>query len=501
MIPGQQIVADLLAGSEAEEDAVLAALSDADMARFDAEFAAWAHEGQLAPATAPDGSRWRTWVVMAGRGFGKTRGGAEWVLDCVRSSIPRVGGDLNRDGAHSMEAPACAGDRVGQVRPSQPPRGHSIPTVPLHHASHGSPPRAGEDFRIALVAATVDEARRIMVEGESGILACARDREILEWAPSRRELVFANGAIATLFSGASPEALRGPQHHVAWCDELAKWRHPDATWDMLQLGLRLGNAPRALVTTTPKGGCAALARILADPATAQTGGSTRANPYLPPAFLSAIAAQYGGTRMGREEIDGVLLPDVQGSLWPRALIERARGPAPGAEALRRIVVAVDPPASAEGTCGIVVCGLTGSGESQVAHVLADCSASGLSPEGWARAVAAAAHVWGADRVIAEKNMGGDMVLAVLKGAGIRLPITLVSASRGKVRRAEPVAGQFERGRARLAGRFPELEDQLGAMVTGGDYAGNGSPDRADAMVWGLWALLLAPGAEPRIRAM
>jgi phage terminase large subunit-like protein len=353
-------------------------------------------------------------------------------------------------------------------------------------------------MRIALVAATVDEARRIMVEGASGIIACAREEEIAEWAPSRRELVFANGAIATLYSGASPEALRGPQHHIAWCDELAKWRHPDATWDMLQLGLRCGDNPRALVTTTPKGGCAALGRILADPATVETGGSTRVNPHLPPAFLTAIEAAYGGTRMGREEIDGVLLADVQGSLWPRELIEASRGAPPLQRDIRRVVVGVDPPASAAGTCGIVVCALDAAG---VGHVLADRSAGGLSPEGWARAVAAAAEGFGADRVIAEKNQGGDMVRSCLKSAGLALPVTLVSASRGKTVRAEPVAGLFESGRARLAGRFPALEDQLGGMVTGGNYAGPGaSPDRADAMVWALWALILAPKAEPRVWA-
>lgn len=441
----QDALAALLAAHRDDEAAAVDAMAPADLEALHACFPAWAHAGQLPPGPLADGRPWRTWVLMAGRGFGKTRSGAEWVLDCVRES------------------------------------GSSAP---------------GEGFRIALVAATVEEARRIMVEGESGILACAREGEIAEWAPSRRELLFATGAVATLFSGASPGSLRGPQHHIAWCDELAKWRHPDATWDTLQLGLRCGPNPRALVTTTPRGGCAALARILADPATALTGGSTHANPHLPPAFLAAVEAQYGGTRMGREEIDGVLLPDVAGSLWPQALIEAGRGPVPAAGALRRVVVGVDPPASAEGTCGIVVCGLDAEG---VGHVLADRSASGLSPEGWARAVAAAAEGWGADRVVAEKNMGGDMVKAVLKGAAIRLPITLVSATRGKTRRAEPVAGQFERGSAKLAGRFPELEDQLGGMVMGGDYAGSGSPDRADAMVWALWALLLAPAAEPRVR--
>ncbi len=367
---------------------------------------------------------------------------------------------------------------------------------PLRQRSALPPPPVGEDLRIALVAATADEARAVMVEGPSGILACAGPNEIADWLPSRGLLKFASGAEATLYSGASPNALRGPQHHFAWCDELAKWRHPLSTWDMLQFGLRCGPAPRALVTTTPRGGCAALAEILAAPDTVQTGGASSANPHLPPAFLSAVTVRYGGTRLGREELDGEFLSEIAGSLWPLALLDASRGPMPAPETLRRVVVAVDPPASAAGTCGIVACGLDAGG---VAHVLADCSAEGLSPEGWARAVAAAAEAWQADRVVAEKNQGGDMVRSVLRAAGLVLPLTLVSATRSKVRRAEPVAGLFESGRARLAGRFPELETQLSGLVAGGDYMGPGkSPDRADAMVWALHALMFAARGPVRV---
>jgi len=337
-----------------------------------------------------------------------------------------------------------------------------------------------------------------MVEGASGLLACARPGEIAEWSPSRHELVFDGGARAMLFSGANPEALRGPQHDFAWCDELAKWRHPERTWDMLQLGLRCGARPRALVTTTPRGGCAALKRILAAPDTALSGGRTWDNPHLPEAFFAAVDSAYGGTRLAREEIDGEWLDDVAGSLWPAALVERCRGAAPAEDSLRRVVVGVDPPASAAGACGIVVCALDAAG---VGHVLADRSAGGLSPEGWARAVAAAAAAHGADRVVAEKNQGGDMVEAVLKGAGIALPISLVSATRGKAARAEPVAGLFEAGKARFAGRFPELEAQLAGLVPHGYEGPGGSPDRADAMVWALWALLLQRRAEPRIHQL
>ncbi|MFT4028037.1 MAG: ATP-binding protein, partial [Novosphingobium sp.] len=219
-----------------------------------------------------------------------------------------------------------------------------------------------------------------------------------------------------------------------------------------------------------------------------------ANPHVAPAWVAAMRGTMGQTRLGRQELDGVLLEDVAGTLWPQALIERSRGPAPAD--LRRVVVGVDPPASAQGTCGIVVCGLDAGG---VGHVLADRSAMGLSPEGWARAVAAAAEAYGADRVVAETNQGGDMVRAVLRAAGIALPITPACATRGKAARAEPVAGLFESGKARLAGRFPELEEELAGLVPQG-YEGPGrSPDRADAMVWALWALLIAPRAEPRVR--
>ncbi len=472
----------LLDLTEAEQADLLRATPSYLTVATNRHFPSWAHAGQLAPAACDDGSPWRTWVLMAGRGFGKTRAGAEWVLECVRSS-PGGEGDQPQAGGGARAARTTS-------------RRHSDPSVPLHHASHGPPPRAGEDLRIALVAATLDEARRVMVEGASGILACARDDEIREWSPSRRELVFASGAIATLFSGANPEALRGPQHHIAWCDELAKWRHPEASWDMLQLGLRCGDLPRSLVTTTPRGGCAVLGRILEEEGTVRTGGSMRRNPHLPPAFIAAAERSYGGTRMGREEIEGELLPDVAGSLWPAALIEKSRGAAPEPGALERVVVGVDPPASAEGTCGIVVCGLDRDG---VGQVLADWSRGQLSPDGWAQRVAAACQAHGADRIVAEGNQGGDMVKSTLRASGITLPVTMATATQSKPARAEPVAGLFETGRAKLAGRFPELEAELAGLVPRG-YEGPGrSPDRADAMVWALWALLLAPRAEPRVR--
>ena len=421
---------------DAELRRVLAELSEADRRALEAHWPCWAHGGQTAPETP-----WRTWTILAGRGFGKTRAGAEWVSAFARTN---------------------------------------------------------PDARIALVAATADEARDVMVEGRSGLLAVARfeEREAMVWQPSRRRLVFASGAQAFLYSAANPDRLRAPEHHIAWCDELAKWRYAEAAWYNLGLGLRLGERPRALVTTTPRG-VPALKRLLAAPRSAVTGGTTWANPHVPDDFVAAQIEAHGGTRFGRAELEGVLLEDVEGALWPRALIEKSRA-ATVPRDCRRVVIGVDPPASAEGdACGIVVVMLGADG---IGYVVADLSVAGLSPEGWAKKVEAAAEAWGADRVIAEKNIGGEMVGAVLRGANVGLPVTLVHADDGKAARAEPVAVLFESGKAKFAGRFPELEDELAGLTYGRGYQGPGrSPDRADAMVWALTELLVRKRrAEPRI---
>ena len=453
--------------------------------RLNAHFPEWHHPGQLPPP-----GDWRNWVIMAGRGFGKTRAGAEWVMGCVRGS----------SGTVPLGTVPCLA-KGGQSLKGQSPL-----------------------LRIALVAATLDEARRIMVEGPSGLLAVARSGEIARWSPAERTLTFANGAEAVIFSGASPQSLRGPEHDFAWCDELAKWKHPKHSWDMLQLGLRRGRHPQALITTTPQAG-PVLQAILDAPDTVQSGGHTRDNPHNAASFVAAVEGLYAGTRLGVQELEGRLLADVEGSLWPLALIEAARvtPPLPGASHLSqlagwlapgnppsgapegervfvRTVIGVDPPASASGTCGILVCGL---GEDGHAYVIADASVSGRSPEGWAQAVARAAAMHGADRIIVEKNQGGDMVEAVLRGACPSLPLTPAHAKDSKAKRAEPVAALFERGEAFFAGSFPELEAQLGGLVPGGGYQGPGhSPDRADAMVWAMTALMLRPKrAEPHIRML
>ncbi len=456
-----------LAGLDDDARAVLVRSMPEDQLRlWAASFPDWAHPGQLAP----EGEAWSTWVIMGGRGFGKTRAGAEWVLEQVRRSAP-------------APAPSDVGERVGGG------------------ADAGRVARTGSTLRVALVGATVDEARSVMVDGPSGLLALARGGEVERWAPSERRLVFANGAECALFSGRSPQSLRGPEHDIAWCNELGKWRHAGATWDTLRLGLRRGARPRALVTTTPSAE-PALRRILADPGTVRTGGATHSNRHLPESFVRAVEAAYGGTRMGAQEIEGVLAVDREGSLWPAALVEACRGPAAGARdgiggGFERIVVGVDPPATAAGTCGIVAAGLDGAGR---AWVLQDASVEGRSPEGWARAVAEAARDWGADRVVAEANQGGDMVRSVLKGADRVLPLELVRASRGKWARAEPVAALFESGAAGFAGRFPALEEELGHFTAGG-WAGEGSPDRADAMVWAIWALRLRGRGAPAVRSL
>ena len=436
----------------------LASMSYADLLKFDADFELWAHRGQLPPA----GEGWRTWLMRAGRGYGKTRAGAEWITRLATQKGRRV--------------------------------------------------------RIALVGATEDEVRQVMIEGESGLLAVGANRgRAPRWEPSLKRLTWPGGSRAFVYSGDNPDGLRGPAHHYAWCDELAKWRRGNETWDNLQLTLRCGERPRALVTTTPRP-IPLLNRIEGEKRTVTTRGRTADNPHLADGFVQAMVDAYGGTRLGRQELDGEIVEDVEGALWTRGLIERcrvegpvfpgeSRGPDSGADwapafagELKRVVIGVDPPASAAGTCGIVACGLGADG---LGYVLGDHSVSGVSPEGWARAVAYAAELHGADRVVAESNQGGAMVESVLRSADMSLPVKAAHARLGKGRRAEPVAILFEKGKARFAGAFPELEDQLCGLTLGGGYEGPGrSPDRADAMVWAMAELMLAPvRAEPRIRVL
>ena len=384
---------------------------------------------------------WRTWLVMAGRGYGKTRMGAEWVS-------------------------ALAAQYPGA--------------------------------RFALVGATLNEARQVMVEGESGLLALPF-AERPEWEPSLRRLTWPNGATATLFSAAEPESLRGPQHDFAWADEIAKWPNGIKAWDNLMLGLRLGQHPRIMATTTPRP-VPLLRRLVLEKGVAITRGRTADNNmHLPPEYLASVRAAYAGTRWGRQELDGELIEDAAGALWSRDLIERQR--VSSAPDLKRIVIGVDPPVSENGdACGIVAVGI---GEDKKAYVLADHSIAGASPERWARAVAAAVDLWQADRVVAEDNQGGNMVETVLRAADLAMPIKRVHASQRKSVRAEPIAALYEARRVFHTTAFPEMEDQMCGLVSGGGYEGPGrSPDRADALVWALTELMLGKAERtPRVRLL
>lgn len=382
---------------------------------------------------------------MAGRGFGKTRAGAEWTR------------------------------AIADAEPNA---------------------------RIALVAASLGEARAVMVEGESGLLAVCPPRRRPVFEPSLRRLSWPNGAQAILYSAGEPESLRGPQHSHAWCDEIAKWDNAGgramSAWDNLVLGLRLGEHPQVVATTTPRA-VPLLRRLLSEPSEslAITRGRSEDNAdNLPVRFLRDMRRSFGRSLLGRQELDGELVEDLPGALWTRAVIEDCREAA--APQMVRVVVGVDPPASEGGdACGIVVVGLAEDG---IARVLHDGSLQKPSPERWARKVARISESWSADRVIAEANQGGAMVGSVLRATGIALPLKLVHASRGKVARAEPVAALYEAGRVRHAGVFAALEDEMCGLISGGGYEGPGrSPDRADALVWALTELMLGRAAEPRVR--
>jgi phage terminase large subunit-like protein len=357
--------------------------------------------------------------------------------------------------------------------------------------------------RIALVADTLGEARRVMVEGPSGLLAIAPASNRPVYEPSRRQLTWAKGAVATLYAAGEPESLRGPQHSHAWCDEVAKWDQAggraEAAWDNLLLGLRLGRMPQVMATTTPRA-VTLVKRLLGQDDAVVTRGTTEDNKdHLPTGFFRSVRAQFGRSLLGRQELYGELIEDIEDALWNRALLESCREDAASCPA-KRVAIGVDPPASSDGdACGIVVCAL---GEDGVARVLADRSVRRATPERWARAVAEAARLWEADRVVAEANNGGEMVRSVLHAAEIALPVRLVHASRGKAARAEPVATLYEGGRVRHCGQLPELEDEMCGLMTGGGYEGPGrSPDRADALVWALSELMLGRKVEPRVRVL
>lgn len=335
-----------------------------------------------------------------------------------------------------------------------------------------------------------------MVEGESGLLGIAPWWNRPIWHPALRRLVWKSGAQAMLYGAAEPDSLRGPQFTHGWADEIAKWAYGEAAWDNLMLALRLGRWPRVIATTTPRP-VPLIRRLTGQAGTAVTRGATHDNrAHLAPGFLDAMERDYGGTRLGRQELNGELIED---------LIERCRARREslwndGEAAFVRVVIAVDPPVSAQGdACGIIAAGL---GQDGRAWVIEDASVERASPERWAAYVAAAAARHGADRIVAEANNGGALITSVMRAAQADLPVKLVHASRGKSARAEPVAALYERGRVAHVGAFPQLEDQMCGMIMGGGYAGPGrSPDRADALVWALTELLLGKAMVNSIRTL
>jgi phage terminase large subunit-like protein len=431
---------------DAERDALLKRIGDDGTAWLKG---AW--DMRARPDQQPPGGDWSIWLVMAGRGFGKTRLGAEWVRQIAQD-----------DGS----------------------------------------------ARIALIGASPREVREVMIEGESGLLSVTPRDCRPKWHPARRRLIWPNGAQAFIYGASAPESLRGPQHSHAWADEIGKWPHALAAWDNMLMSVRLGRHPRVLATTTPAP-TALLRRLTGDPKVEQTRGRMQDNrASLSPAFLDAMEATYGGTRLGRQELDGELLFDQDGALWTRAMLEHCvsrpdrqrHGRGRGRDAFCRVVVGVDPPAGEKGdACGVIAAGLDEAG---IAHVLEDASIARPSPEQWARRVAETAERWTADRIVAEANNGGSMVRSVLHAVNAMLPIKLVHASAGKTARAEPVAALYEAGRVLHIQVFPQLDDQLCGMLQGGRYAGPGrSPDRADALVWALTELMLQQKNHVRFRSI
>lgn len=411
---------------------MLSELSLEARANLNYDWKFWARQNQIAPE-----GPWSTWLILAGRGFGKTRCGAETIRSLV-----------------------CG-------------------TTPLS---------AGQCKRIALVAETASDARDVMVEGESGLLAVHPPSFKPLYEPSKRRITWPNGAIATLYNATEPDQLRGPQHDGAWCDELAKWQYCQETWDQLQFGLRLGDHPRTVVTTTPRP-LPLIRRLVADPNVAVTRGATWDNAAnMPASFIREIEEKYGGTRLGRQELEGEILNDIPGALWNREMIDTHRLKEAPADLLR-VIVAVDPATSNnEGSDenGVVVVGLARDADGYArGYILEDASLKG-SPEAWSRVAVRMFRKWSADKIVAEKNQGGDMVLSIIRAADRSVPVTLVHASRGKHVRAEPVSALYEQGRVHHCGRFDKLEDQMCLFSVDNLRSSNmGSPDRVDALVWGL----------------
>lgn len=401
--------------------------------RWDWRF--WARPNQLAPE-----GDWFIWLVLAGRGFGKTRLGAEW----VRQEIS-----------------------------------------------------AGRASRIAIVADTAADARDVLVEGASGLLGIYPPDERPSYEPSKRRLTWPNGAVATLYSAEDPDQLRGPQHDLALCDELAKWRYMREAFDQLMFGLRLGTRPRMCITTTPRP-VPLIRELLAREDVAVTRGGTRENrANLAATFWQEMRNRYEGTRLGRQELDGEVVDDVPGALWTRRALDECRTREEALPSFKRVLVAVDPAVTSGDDAdetGIIVVALGDDGR---AYVLADASTV-ATPQGWATRAISMMDLHGGDAVVVEVNQGGDMVANTIRSVRPSVKIIEVRATRGKHVRAEPVSALYEQGRVAHVGAFPDLEDQQVLMTPTG-YQGENSPDRLDALVWGITALfenVIRPPAAP-----
>ena len=442
--PSERSWIDWLASIERlKQRRLLDSLTSRAVASFPTLFDFWALDHQLPPL-----GDWRTWVILGGRGAGKTRAGSEWVRRMVEGPTP--------------EAPGAA-------------------------------------RRVALIGETLKQGVEVMVFGESGIMACTPADRQPRYSAGRHLLEWPNGATAQLFSANQPESLRGPQFDLAWADELAKWPKGAETWEMLGFCLRLGAAPRICVTTTPRS-VPVLREILAQPSTVVTQASTFENSRnLAPGFLEEMRRRHAGTPLGQQELEGVLLERLDGALWPEAVLGAAvvaRAPA-----LDRIVVAVDPAVTSRQSsdaCGIIVAGVVQDGPPQdwVVYLLEDLSVRGLPPEEWTARVLGAFDAHQADLVVAEVNQGGEMVEGLLKSQRALVPFRAVRADRSKARRAQPVAALYGRGRVKHLRGLSELEDEMRQMTLAG-YQGAGSPDRLDAAVWAIHELLIEPAKTLR----
>jgi phage terminase large subunit-like protein len=406
----------------------------------------FARPDQLPPELTRHGTPWHTWLLLGGRGSGKTRAGAEWV----------------------------------RAQALGPPHSHRVAR------------------RIALVGETIAQVRSVMIEGVSGLLSVHAYRERPALAPASNQLVWPNGAIAQLFAADSPDSLRGPQFDSAWCDELCKWRRPDEAWDNLQFALRLGSLPQCVVTTTPRA-IPLLKRIMEDHATVIGRSRTADNAkYLAPSFLAEMQRRYGGTPIGEQELEGQIVEERMGGLWKRSWFSANR--LAGRPDLQRIVVAVDPPVTSSAgsdSCGIIV---AGKGVDGRAYVIGDRTIQGRDPATWAKAAVAAYHDYQADSIVVETNQGGDLVVQTFKGIDTSVPVKKVHASRGKWLRAEPVAALYSEGRVAHVGDYPELERQMCDFAADGLSNGK-SPDRLDALVWAITELMLVATRRPGIRQL